>query len=111
MQTNQWMPAPAIATPRPSWLHVIGWYFAGCGATGTAWTMVVAVSELTSRTVGSLFAQGLLIASIVALVRYGGALPRRSRTALVLGAITPFVLMALFIVLLIWAIANSNWQF
>ena len=109
MQTNQWMPAPA--TPRPSWLQVIGWYFAGWCATGSACTMVVLVSKLTSRTVGSFVGQGLVVAAIVALVRYRGALPRRSCTALVLGAITPFLLMVLFIAYLIWALAHSNWQF
>ena len=96
---------------RPSWPQVIGWYFAGWFSTGAAWTTVVVVSKLTSRTVASFVGQGLFLASIVALVRYGGALPRRSRTALVLGAITPFVLLAALIAYVIWAFAHSDWQF
>lgn len=90
---------------------MIGWYFAGGFATGTAWTFVMLVSKLTSRTVGSFLGEGMFIAAIVALVRYGGALPRRSRTALVLGAVTPFVIVAALIAYLIWAFAHSDWQF
>ena len=115
MQTNTWMPAPpAQPVPtrqRPSWPQVLGWYFAGGFATSTAWTLVVSVSKLTSRTVGSFLGQGLFLASIVALVRYGGALHRRSRTALVLGAITPFLILAAFIAYIVWAFAHSDWQF
>ena len=96
---------------RPGWPQVIGWYFAGWFSTGAAFTTLVAVSKLTSRTVASFVGQGLFLAAIVALVRYGGALPRRSRTALVLGSITPFVIMAALVAYVIWALAHSNWQF
>src|SRR5690349_8008525 len=110
MQTNTWMPAPT--TPRrPGWLEVIGWYFAGGFATGTAWTFVALVGKLASRTVASFVGQALFIAGIVALVRYGGALHRRSRTALVLGAVTPFLIAVALIAYLLWAFAHSDWQF
>ena len=110
MHTHTWTPAPSTRR-RPSWLQVVGWYFAGGAATGSAWTLVVAVSKVTSRAVGEMLGQALFIAAVVALVRYHRALPRRSLVALVLGAITPFLLVVLFIAYLVWALAHSDWQF
>jgi len=110
MQTNTWMPVPATHA-RPGWPQVLGWYFAGTFAPGACLAVIVAVGSVTSAAVASLLGQAVAVAGLVALVRYSGRLPRRSRIALWLGVITPFVLAAAALACLLWAIAHSNWQF
>lgn len=110
MQTNTWMPAPATHA-RPGWPQVLGWYLAGTFAPGAGLAVVLAVGSVTSAAVASLFGHAVAVAGLVALVRYSGRLPRRSRIALWLGVITPFVLAAAAFALLLWTLAHSQWQF
>src|SRR5438270_3234119 len=110
MQTNTWMPVPTTHD-RPGWPQVLGWYFAGTSSPGACMAVVVAVGSLTSAAVASLFGQALAVAGVVTLIRYSRRLPRRSRIALWLGVITPFLLAAAALVVLLWALAHSNWQF
>jgi len=110
MQTHTWMPAPATAR-RPSWLEVIGWYFAGGAGTGLCWSLVQFATSLTSARSVVPFAQVLGLVWVVALVMGTRRLHRRCRIAIALGAITPLLLVAALIAYLIWAFAHSNWQF
>jgi hypothetical protein len=104
------MPGPA-SDDRPGWLQVLGWYFAGMFATGAGWAVIGGFASVVSASAASLFGHILAIGGIIALIRYGGRLPRRSRIALWLGVITPFVLAAAVLVWFIWAFAHSDWQF
>jgi len=110
MQTTTWKP-PAPPQPRPSWARVIGWYFAGAGATVATWMCVAGVTVEISPTLGR--ALGLLsfIGGVIVLAKQGGRLPHRCVVALVLGVITPFVLAVAFIIALAWAFAHSSWTF
>ena len=110
MHTNTWKPAPAIVD-RPGWPQVVGWYFAGIAATGASWTVIGVFAEVVSASAATLFGHVLAIGAIIGLIRYSGKLPRRSRVALWLGVITPFLLAAAAFAYLLWAFAHSDWQF
>ena len=108
MQTNTWMPALESAR-RPSWPEAIGWYLAGTFATVASWSVIGGLSQLVAPDVAMLLGHVLAIAAVVGLIRGTRDWPRRSRVALWLGIITPFVLAAIALGLFIYAVAHSNW--
>lgn len=113
MQTNTWTPpgAETAKRPRPGWLEVLGWYAGGAAATGFLWLLGGPVAGSLRGPLGQLAGTMLALLEIVLLVAVGRGRHRRCRVALVLGALTPIVLMALFLIWLIWAFAHSNWTF
>ena len=110
MQT-QTLPSSPAAARRPRWPHVIGWYAAGVAATVLSWSLVMAVGKHFSGIAALLISRAIEAGAVVLLAVRGCALPRRSRIALVLGALTPLALAALAVVYIAWAFAHSDWQF
>ena len=110
MQTSTWMPVPASAQ-RPGWLKVIGWYAAGSCMTVASWAAIGSLAWVTSRAVVSLLAQVSFVGGIVALVYFGRRLPRRSRIALWLGVVSPFLLVGAAIAYVLYSLAHSNFTF
>src|SRR5437660_501537 len=107
MQTNTWMPVPAIAQ-RPGWRKVMGWYAAGWGSTAALCAVLFALTWVAPPELIGLVGRLGLVAGIVGLVVFGLRLPRRSRIALWLGAATPLVLAAAAVAYVLYSLAHSN---
>lgn len=102
---------PARTAPRPSWPVAFGWYLVGVLASLTGWSTVALLGRGMSGIFGSFVTLGVSSAVAVLLIGRGQSMARRSRVALMLGVITPFVVIAIAFACLAYAFAHSDWQF
>ena len=115
MQTNTrpvqpWQP-PVVPQPRPGWGRLLFWYAVGFLSTAATGVVTLATAAAFRGPSAWLIGHALALLGIVVLIKRGNRLPRRCTVALVLGVLTPFVLAAAAVLLLIWALAHSTWTF
>jgi len=114
MQTNTrpvpWQP-PVVVEPRPGWARLLFWYAVGFLSTAATGVVTLATAAAFRGPSAWLIGHALALLGIVMLIKRGNRLHRRCTIALVLGVLTPFVLAAAAVLLLIWALAHSTWTF
>lgn len=91
------------------WPLAIGCYLAGAALTVLLASVGAYLGHLAA--VGVLGIEAVLGGIAVATVTIAVRLPRRARALFVAGALTPVALALLAFLLLIWALANSNFTF
>lgn len=94
-----------------TWGAALGWYVVGVLASLTGWFLVGAMTRVTGGGFSSPVALVVATTATAVLVGCRAAAPRRSRVAFVLGVLTPFAIVALGVAYIVWAFANSDWQF